>query len=78
MNSSQFTTKAAILGDYPPRKCGIATFTRDLRDALNSKRPDWDCPVVTVTDPGTDLVGGMPGFRLTTGSSVTEIFADNV
>ena len=52
MNSSQFTTKAAILGDYPPRKCGIATFTRDLRDALNSKRPDWDCPVVTVTDPG--------------------------
>jgi len=53
MNSSQFTTKAAILGDYPPRKCGIATFTRDLRDALNANRPDWDCPVVTVTDPGS-------------------------
>lgn len=53
MNSSQFTTKAAILGDYPPRKCGIATFTRDLRDALNFKRPDWECPVVTVTDAGS-------------------------
>ncbi|MEI8292982.1 MAG: glycosyltransferase family 4 protein [bacterium] len=52
MNTSQFKTKAAILGDYPPRKCGIATFTRDLRDALHSNRPDWDCPVVTVTDPG--------------------------
>jgi glycosyltransferase involved in cell wall biosynthesis len=54
MNSSQFTTKAAILGDYPPRKCGIATFTRDLREALNSNRPEWDCPVVTVTDPGSN------------------------
>jgi glycosyltransferase involved in cell wall biosynthesis len=54
MNSSQFTTKAAILGDYPPRKCGIATFTRDLRDALNVNRPDWDCPVVTVTDPSSN------------------------
>lgn len=53
MKSSQFTTKAAILGDYPPRKCGIATFTRDLRDALHSRRPDWECPVVTVTDPGS-------------------------
>ena len=54
MNSSQFTTKAAILGDYPPRQCGIATFTRDLREALNSNRPEWDCPVVTVTDPGNN------------------------
>jgi hypothetical protein len=28
-------------------------FTRDLRNALNLNRPDWDCPVVTVTDNGS-------------------------
>ena len=44
--------KVAILGNYPPRKCGIATFTRDLRDAVAAARPDWHCPVITVTDPG--------------------------
>ena len=46
------SSKVAILGNYPPRKCGIATFTRDLRDAVAAARPDWHCPVITVTDPG--------------------------
>jgi glycosyltransferase involved in cell wall biosynthesis len=26
--------KIAIIGNYPPRKCGIATFTKDLNDGL--------------------------------------------
>ena len=26
--------KIAIIGNYPPRKCGIATFTKDLNDGF--------------------------------------------
>jgi glycosyltransferase involved in cell wall biosynthesis len=48
------TSKVAIVGDYPPRKCGIATFTNDLRAALNKAEPDWQCTVVSVTDPGSN------------------------
>ena len=44
--------RVAFLGDFPPRRCGIATFTRDLRDAVFASRPGWHCPVVAVTDPG--------------------------
>lgn len=44
--------RVAFLGDYPPRRCGIATFTRDLRDAVASLKPEWQCPVLAVTDPG--------------------------
>ena len=31
--------KIAFIGDYLPRKCGIATFTRDLRNAVASQYP---------------------------------------
>lgn len=50
MQKSAAAGKIAILGDYPPRQCGIATFTRDLRDAVAARRPDWDCPVIAVTE----------------------------
>lgn len=42
--------KVAFLGDYPPRKCGIATFTRDIRDAVAAANPGWNCPVIAVSD----------------------------
>lgn len=50
--TDQHESKVAILGNYPPRQCGIATFTSDLRRALNGSETGWPCPVVTVTDPG--------------------------
>ena len=44
--------KISFLGNFPPRQCGIATFTRDIRQAVADQRPDWSTPVLSVTDPG--------------------------
>lgn len=48
------TRKIAFLGDYLPRKCGIATFTTDLRCAVAAEVRTIQCPVV----PVNDLAGG--------------------
>ncbi|MES2695262.1 MAG: glycosyltransferase family 4 protein [Verrucomicrobiota bacterium] len=50
MRHSNNLTKVAFLGDYLPRKCGIATFTTDLRCAIATKFPQLQCPVVPVND----------------------------
>lgn len=42
--------KVAFIGDYLPRKCGIATFTTDLRCAVAAEFPTIQCPVVPVND----------------------------
>ena len=44
--------KISFLGNFPPRQCGIATFTRDIRAAVAEQRPEWQTPVLSVTDPG--------------------------
>src|SRR5512147_2461675 len=45
--------KVAFLGDYFPRKCGIATFTTDLRCAVATEFPALQCLVVPVNDLAT-------------------------
>ncbi len=42
--------RIAFIGDYPPRRCGIATFTHDLCEAIAAQYPDLDCFAVAVTD----------------------------
>lgn len=42
--------KNALLGDYPPRQCGIATFTHDLRQALAARYPETESFVAPVND----------------------------
>ena len=42
--------RTAFLGDYLPRKCGIATFTSDLRDAVAAEYPASDGFAVPVND----------------------------
>ena len=42
--------KVAFVGDYLPRKCGIATFTHDLRQAVAAQHPDAECVVLAVND----------------------------
>jgi glycosyltransferase involved in cell wall biosynthesis len=48
--------KVAFIGDYPPRKCGIATFTHDLRQSVAAHLPDAECLVVAVTDRKGDYL----------------------
>ena len=42
--------KIAFVGDYLPRKCGIATFTHDMHASIAGQRPDAECVVVPVND----------------------------
>jgi len=42
--------KVAFLGDYLPRKCGIATFTSDLLTAVATEQPKCQCYAVPVND----------------------------
>ena len=44
------TKSIAVIGSYPPRRCGIATFTADLVDALSSQIPDHNCWAVAMND----------------------------
>lgn len=42
--------RIAMIGNFPPRRCGIATFTADLRSALLAMRPSLECSVTAMTD----------------------------
>jgi glycosyltransferase involved in cell wall biosynthesis len=44
----------AFVGNYLPRRCGIATFTTDLHRAVCEARPDIETAVVAMTDVGCD------------------------
>ncbi|MGH7977873.1 MAG: glycosyltransferase family 4 protein [Limisphaerales bacterium] len=50
MQSTSDIRKIAFIGDYLPRKCGIATFTSDLRCAVATEFPAMQCLVVPVND----------------------------
>src|SRR5262245_26970378 len=50
MASNVEIRKIAFVGDYLPRKCGIATFTHDLRGAVATQHSDVECIVVPVDD----------------------------
>ena len=42
--------KIAFVGDYPPRKCGIATFTHDMYASVAGEFPEAECMVVPIND----------------------------
>jgi len=50
--SSGAVRRVALLGNHLPRRCGIATFTTDLADAISGTFPDIDCAVVAMNDAG--------------------------
>ncbi len=42
--------RVAFIGNYLPRRCGIATFTHDLHRAVSAERPELETGVVAMTD----------------------------
>ncbi|MGA2182653.1 MAG: glycosyltransferase family 4 protein [Bryobacteraceae bacterium] len=50
MNIASSIRTIAFLGDYLPRKCGIATFTSDLLGAVAARHPRSRCFAVPVND----------------------------
>jgi glycosyltransferase involved in cell wall biosynthesis len=42
--------KVAFVGNFPPRKCGIATFTADILSATAAAHPQSQCIAVSVND----------------------------
>jgi glycosyltransferase involved in cell wall biosynthesis len=40
----------AVIGNYLPRQCGIATFTTDLVDSITAEAPDINCWAVVMND----------------------------
>jgi glycosyltransferase involved in cell wall biosynthesis len=42
--------RIAFIGNSLPRRCGIATFTSDLRQAVAAARPGTDATIVAMTD----------------------------
>jgi glycosyltransferase involved in cell wall biosynthesis len=44
--------RIAVIGNSLPRRCGIATFTTDLQQAISTSRPNIDTSIVAMTDHG--------------------------
>lgn len=50
MDTNLTIGKIAFVGDYVPRRCGIATFTHDLRTAIANRFPNSESYIVAVND----------------------------
>lgn len=53
LDTQQRTIKPLFVSSYIPRKCGIATFCKDLTTAMNDLNPDGLARIVVV-DPGEE------------------------
>lgn len=49
-DSDQDIARAAVIGNFPPRQCGIATFTRDFLCSLKQASPHTRWEVAAVTE----------------------------
>ncbi len=49
-NSPPPTRSIAFVGDFLPRRCGIATFTADICESMATEFPDAHCLVAAVND----------------------------
>src|SRR5512139_971418 len=65
MEAASDIRKIAFLGNYLPRKCGIATFTSDVLSAVAAEHPESQCFAVPVNDiPGGYEYPGVVRFEI--------------
>ena len=50
--TASLPSRVAVIGNYLPRQCGIATFTTDLCDAIGDEYETLQLMAVPVNDPG--------------------------
>ena len=50
--------RIALIGNSPPRLCGIATFTRDVYQAIHTAFPEIKLDLYAMTDPGGSYAYG--------------------
>ena len=50
LRGSQTSKKVCYLSTYPPRKCGIAVFTKDLVDAMDLRSDSVSSTVIAVNE----------------------------
>jgi glycosyltransferase involved in cell wall biosynthesis len=65
INYYEGIASVAIIGNYLPRQCGIATFTTDLVEALSAEAPEINCWAVAMNDtPEGYAYPGKVGFEI--------------
>src|SRR5437899_11999624 len=52
-SSASLPSRIAVIGNYLPRQCGIATFTTDLCNAIGAEYGTAQLLAVPVNDPGS-------------------------
>jgi len=50
--------RIALIGNSPPRLCGLATFTRDVYRAIHAAFPEIEVDLYAMTDPGGSYAYG--------------------
>lgn len=55
LDTQQSTVRTIFVSSYIPRKCGLATFTRDLTDALNELNSESMAEIIAVNDGDPEL-----------------------
>ncbi len=53
LTGEQGLTRTAIIGNFPPRRCGLATFTRDMYTCLHTALPKARWDVIAMNDEGS-------------------------
>lgn len=73
--TSRIVSRVAFIGNSLPRRCGIATFTNDLQQAVAASRPSIETAIVAMSDHGQTYEFG-PAVRFEVGDQNVAEYLD--